>query len=367
MKQVLIRQARPLPTKMRTVVCAGLIAAGSWMTPSAIADNAIKTVDPVQFAQTPLTLSNGIQGTVVNVPSRDPVDYGPLLKGELGKEVTLTAQLFMPKNARGPIPAVIVTPGSGNIGPHHIAHAATLTSAGIAALVLDPFTARKVTSTVADQSLVSWAASTYDVFAAIKVLRAQAGIDGARIGATGGSRGGTAVMMAASAPLSNAILGPGKGLSAVVAGYPWCGAQFHSAKLADKASLLVLQGDKDDWVSVQQCQDATHAMKIAGQNVSMKLFPGALHSFDREGVPRTPIPEAVTSTIYPTVYMDDAGHYYNMRTGKVDPALTKAVFDTYAVKGGFLRKGVTIGSDGTQAAEFSQEMLDFFKDRLQQP
>src|SRR3546814_15436353 len=69
-------------------------------------------------------------------------------------------------------------------------------------------------------------------------------------------------MMAAAAPFAEAVLGPGKGLRAVVAGYPWCGTQFQSARLSGGAALLVLQGDRDDWVSLQQCQDAVHAMIV---------------------------------------------------------------------------------------------------------
>jgi hypothetical protein len=183
-------------------------------------------VRPASFASEPLMLPNGIAGYIVRVDSRNPIDYGPMLKGEPGSNVSLSAQIFMPKNAQTPVPAIIVTPGSGNIGPHHVAHAARLTSAGYAVMILDPFTARQVKNTVADQSLVSWAG----------------------------------------------------------------------------------------------CID--------------QAVPGALHAFDRE-LPKTVVPEAVTSTVYPTVYMNDEGQYFNMRTGRVDPALTKAMFDGYAVKGGF--------------------------------
>lgn len=53
-------------------------------------------------------------------------------------------------------------------------------------------------------------------------------------------------MMAAARPFSDTILGQVKGLRAVVAGYPWCGTQFRSARLSEGTSLLVLQGDRDD-------------------------------------------------------------------------------------------------------------------------
>lgn len=322
-------------------------------------------IDSAQFAKEPYLLSNGVKGILVALPTHNPVDWQPLLQGDLGKPVTITAQLFLPVGASARVPAVIENPGSGNLGPHHFAHAAALTSAGIAVLVIDPFFARSIDNTMVDQyGQISWATTAYDVLAAVKYLRGRAEIDGARIGATGGSRGGTAVMMAAAAPVSDAILGPGHGLRAVVAGYPWCGTQFKSAKLAKGAALLALSGDRDDWVSFLQCQDAVHAMQTAGQNAEIMIFPGAHHAFDRAGVPPTVIPQAVTSTVFPSVYMDDGGKFYSLRTGKIDPALTTQTFLKYAVSGGFLHKGVTIGSEGTQAAEYSDEMVKFFKTNL---
>jgi dienelactone hydrolase len=334
--------------------------------PSASSES-IPHVDSAQFAATPYVLSNGIKGILVKIPSHSPVDYGPLLKGQLGPSVLLTGQLFLPaKGSKSPYAAVVETPGSGGLGPQHMDHAAALTSAGIAVLVIDPFFGRGIKDTVADQNQLTFAASAYDVLAAVKFLRTRTDIHANRIGATGGSRGGTAVLMAETAPVSDAVLGRENGLRAVVAGYPWCGVQFYSAHLADHASLLVMQGDHDDWVSYQQCQDETHAMGVAGQDVVMELFPGARHSFDREGVPPTTVPNAITSTTFPTVYMDDQGRYYNMRTGKVDPALAGQTISQYSIKGGFLKKGVTIGSEGTQAKEFSDEMVNFFKAKLMQ-
>jgi dienelactone hydrolase len=357
------------------LACVSQVPFAAAQTPAATAKAVTQTsaapaplprIDSALFAKEPFVLSNGIRGVPVTVPTSNPVDYAPLIKGELGKSVDITGQLFMPAGAARPVAAVIENPGSGSLGPHHLAHAAALTSAGMAVLVIDPFFARSIDNTMVDQyGQISWATTSYDVLAAVRFLRARSDIDGTRIGATGGSRGGTAVMMAAAAPLSDAVLGAGKGLRAVVAGYPWCGTQFHSARLAKGTALLVMSGDKDDWVSFLQCQDATHAMQVAGgQNVLMKLFPGAHHAFDREGVPPTLIPAAVTSTVFPTVYMDDKGSYYNMRTDEVDPSLTAGDFLNYSIKGGFLHKGVTVGAEGTEAAEYSREMTEFFKAKL---
>src|SRR5450759_1187958 len=69
--------------------------------------NAALAFDAVTFRDKPYVLSNGIAGRPVRFQSNSPVEYGPLLKGEFGPQVTLTAQLFLPANVSGRVPAVI--------------------------------------------------------------------------------------------------------------------------------------------------------------------------------------------------------------------------------------------------------------------
>src|SRR3546814_2680603 len=121
--------------------------------------------------------------------------------------------------------------------------------------------------------------------------------------------------------------------------------------------MLDLQGDRDDCVSLQQCQDAVHAMIVGGQAASMRIVPGALHAFDRADVPPTPIPGAITSTTFPTIYMTDTGIYIDPRTGQADPALTAKDFTSYAAKAGFGRKGVTIGSRSEEHTSELQSLM----------
>jgi dienelactone hydrolase len=313
----------------------------------------------------PIALTNGVHGIPVKVQSRSPGDYRDIFEGKLGPAVELTAQLFLPPGGQGhKAPAVIMVPGSGGVDAQHLIHSVSLTTAGIAVLLIDPFQGRGIADTMANQGQLSFAASAYDVFASVLALRRMSQIDPARIGAFGGSRGGTAVMMAAAAPLSRAVLGKAPGLKAVVAGYPWCGMQFHAPRLAEGAALLVMQGDRDNWTSFLQCQDAVHALEATKSDARMMLFPGARHAFDRTDIPPTEIADAVTSTIFPTLYLDDRGRYFDLRTDRVDPALTGKNFMDYAVSGGFHHKGVAIGATGNQAVEFSAEMLSFLTSHL---
>ncbi len=105
----------------------------------------------------------------------------------------------------------MVVPGSLGVAPSHLAHAEALVDDGFAAFMLDSFGARDVTSTVANQTQFSFAASAYDVLAAWKVLAAHPQIDASRIGAQGHSRGGSAVMTAATRGFADAVVGEGAG------------------------------------------------------------------------------------------------------------------------------------------------------------
>ena len=337
-------------------VCAALLLS---LPLRAEAPPPLPAIDMAEFARVPVTLANGSRGEVVTFQSHSPKDFAPMLSGDLGPEVQLSAQLFRPAAVKGRIPVVILVPGSANIGPHHLMQAAALARKGMAVLIIDPFTGRNLTDSIADQGRFSWAASVYDVVAAMRYLRSRRDIDRNNIGALGGSRGGTAVMMAASRPISEKLLGRGKGLRAVVAGYPWCGTQFKSAKLAKESRLLVMSGDRDDWVSVQQCQGAVSAMAAAGSRAEMRLVADALHAFDRGGVSPRRIEHAVTSTIFPAVYMDDEGRFFDLYSAKLNPKLTSGDFVRRSVDGGFVHKGVTIGSTGNQAKQYEETAVAF--------
>jgi dienelactone hydrolase len=184
-----------------------------------------------RFRDQPLTLANGAEGRSIDIPSASPLNYHQAISAphEMPR-LTVDGKLFLPPAAKrvseGKLPLVIIVPGSLGVAPSHIAHAETLTSAGYAAFLLDSFGARGVTSTVAQQTQFSFAASAYDVLAAWKVLARMPEIDGTRIVAQGHSRGGSAVLAAATRRFADAVVGQGRGLVAVLAGYPWSGHQF---------------------------------------------------------------------------------------------------------------------------------------------
>ncbi|MBM3646462.1 MAG: hypothetical protein FJX11_01590 [Alphaproteobacteria bacterium] len=317
----------------------------------------------MRFRDREVVLDGGVRGETIEIPSANPLNYWQVLSDPAAlQRVSVDGKLFKPKAASGPVPLVVVVPGSLSIAASHLKHAETLVGLGMAAFVLDPFGARGVTTTVANQAQFSFAASAYDVASTIKVLAAHPAIDASRIGLQGHSRGGSAVLTAATRLFCEAVHGKAVGARAVLAAYPWCGHQFLDPRVGS-TEIRVIVGDQDDWVSPQQAQGYVQALRLAGAMASIRIVAGAEHSFDRhEPVQR--IAEASVSPGAPTGYLTGAGAFVHPTTGEADAKLTDRDLAVYALKAGYGVRGATIGSQGDQAALFREEMIGFFRRTL---
>jgi dienelactone hydrolase len=307
-----------------------------------------------RFRDRSVTLA-GVVGRNVEIPSANPVNYHQAIDDPGGCEPLLAdGKLFLPR-ADGPLPVVMVVPGSLGVGESHLGHAGTLLEAGYAAFVLDPFGPRSVVSTVANQTHYSFAASAFDVLAALRVLAAHEAIDADRISAQGHSRGGSAVLTAAVRSFADPIVGDGLALAGVYAVYPWCGHQFAHP---DVGSTRAIVGDRDDWLSVQQVQSQVQAINLTGGEASIRVVGGASHSFDRSEELHE-LPEASVAPGAPTTYIDDAGSMIDSLTGSPDASITDRDMFMAAIDAGKGRWGAHIGSIGDQPEIFRQDMLAF--------
>lgn len=316
-----------------------------------------------RFRDREVVFDNGVRGETIEVPSANPINYWQVLGDRAAMPpVTVDGQLFMPRGARGRLPVVVVVPGSLSIAASHLRHAETLVGLGIAAFVLDPFGARGVTSTVANQAQFSFAASAYDVAATVCVLAGHPALDPGRIGLQGHSRGGSAVLTAVTRRFCEAVHGPALTVRAVLAAYPWCGHQFLDPRVG-ATEVRVVIGDQDDWVSPQQAQGYVQSLRLSGANASIRIVAGAEHSFDRLE-PLQDIRDASVSPAAPTGYLADDGAMIHPTTGTPDPGLTDRDLAVYALKAGYGVRGATIGSQGDQATLFREEMTGFFRRTL---
>jgi dienelactone hydrolase len=303
-------------------------------------------------------------GRNIDVPSASPVNYHQVIsRSEDMPRVTIDGKLFLPapdsRSTTDKFPLIMIVPGSLGVAPSHVSHAETLTRAGFATFILDSFGARGVTSTVANQTQFSFAASAYDVLAAWRVLASLPEIDGSRIGAQGHSRGGSAVLTAATRRFADAVIGPGFGLNGVLAAYPWSGHQFCDPSVGLTA-IRVLMGDADEWCSPMQVQGHCQAIRLTGGNLTMQLVAGAHHSFDR-GTPITMVADASVSPAAPTAYVADDGAFIHPTQDLPNANIIDRDLMVYALKSGYGRRGARIGSRDGESELFKAEMLTFWK------
>jgi dienelactone hydrolase len=317
----------------------------------------------VRFRDRELVFGNGSVGRNLEVETANPTNYYQVIsKPRDVHRAVIDAKLFVPPNATRALPVVIVVPGSLGIAPSHVAHAETFTDLGMAACVIDPFGARGVTSTVSNQAQYSFAASAYDVLATVRVLARLPEIASSRIGAQGHSRGGTAVLTAAMRRFSKPVLGDTLRLRAIYAAYPWCGHQFLDPDVGDTAVRAVI-GDRDEWCLPQQAQGHIQAIRLRGGRATLKLFGGAIHSFDR-GTAIETLADAAVSPDSPITYIADDGAMVHPLTDRADPAMVDYDTFVYALKAGYGRRGARIGSSGDDAARFRADMIAFWTENM---
>ena len=314
-----------------------------------------------RFLHQQITFANGSVGEAIEFETANPANFHAILSGGDCPAQTIDGKLFLPPDHDGtPLPAVIIVPGSVGVAESHLMHAETLCGAGYAAFLIDPFGARSVSTTYANQTQFSFAASAYDVLAACNAIAARPEIDPARIGAQGHSRGGSAVVQAGMAAMQAQV--DGARLKAIYGVYPWAGQQFLNPDIGDIKMRIVI-GEQDTWCSPQQVQGYAQAIRLAGGDVSFRMYSNALHSYDRRQGEED-FPSATVAPQAPTVYIDDTGSLIDPITGAADPAKTDIDFMAYAAKAGFLVVGASLGSRDDQADLFRADMLSFWEEAL---
>ncbi|MEM8620124.1 MAG: dienelactone hydrolase family protein [Actinomycetota bacterium] len=300
----------------------------------------------------------GVVGVDLDITSANPVNFHEAITAPAScAPQSIDAKLFAAQGAVDQ-PTVMVVPGSLGVGPNHEAHAETLVEAGYVVCVLDPFGPRSVASTVGDQTQYSFAASAWDVLATLCALAARPEVDPMRVAAQGHSRGGSAVTIASCRRFADAIVGSDIALAATYAVYPWCGQQFLDPSIGP-TNVRAIIGDLDEWCSVQQVQAQIQAMRLSGGAATIRVVPGAHHSFDRHEPVHT-IEEASVAPAAPTTMLGDDGAMIPAGNDRPDPDLVDGDVFRTSVTAGLGRLGAAIGGTAGQPELFRRDMLDFY-------
>ena len=207
----------------------------------------------------------------------------PASRGYTADQVLLRADLSRPEG-EGPFPAVVLMHGCGGWQPAvrftMNAYAEHLSRRGFVVLNLDSFGPRRRGGGVVCESFDQLAQArdyrTHDAHDALRYLQAQPFVDGANVFLMGQSNGGSVAIQVAQGQGPHAA-DQGQGFRGVVAFYPWCGA-FSSNRVNLKTPLLVLGGERDDWVPAHECK----GVRSTGAPLELVIYPEAAHSFDLE-------------------------------------------------------------------------------------
>jgi dienelactone hydrolase len=191
----------------------------------------------------------------------------------------------------GPFPAVVVMHDCSGLGPGSSGApgrwAKELVARGYVVVIPDSFTTRGLAGGVCTVPLsqrranVSPERRAGDAYAALAFTRSLPYIDGRRVGILGGSHGGSTTLATMTTPHRDSEPRAGEeraGFAAAVALYPRC--ELHSRVYRPVAPLLILIGEKDDWTPAEPCRKLADAARAAGHPVTIKVYPGAHHSFD---------------------------------------------------------------------------------------
>jgi dienelactone hydrolase len=206
-----------------------------------------------------------VMTTVAGASAADLVTF----RGE--DRETITGKLMKPEG-KGPFPAIILLHGLDGMEKHYDTWAERLSGWGYVSLQMDGFGTR-------GKSYLSDPPSkrAKDICSAESYLAGLAYVDPKRVGAIGWSRRGSSTLAALCAKSS-----PGQKeypLRAVVAFYPYCFRSLASLEFP----LLILIGELDDLSPAATCRERM-PQKKTNHEVILKVYPGAYHGFDVEGV-----------------------------------------------------------------------------------
>lgn len=216
-------------------------------------------------------------------------------------KTTLTGYLYLPQGQHAArTPAVVMMHGRAGayssaakgvydattLSQRHQAWGALWAEQGYVALMVDGFGPRNYPAGFPRHSydsrpeeLNEVTVRPLDAYGALAFLRARPDVDGARVGLQGWSNGGSATLatMAATPP-------DGTGFTAALVFYPACGlkGQFETG-YKPYAPTRVFMGSADEEVSPKRCKALVDASHEAGGDITIRLYPGATHSFDDPG------------------------------------------------------------------------------------
>jgi dienelactone hydrolase len=229
-------------------------------------------------------LADGDEGEIF-FASHSPFDFQVLLAGQKGRPTTGQGWLTLPEGAEGPVPAMILLPGSGGIKPgREHDYAAFLNQHGMAAFVVEYYAPRGLadesnyrfrTGSVTEFDLIT------DAFGALQLLSTHPRIDANRIGVMGFSYGGMAARLALDDRFRRALAPEHPGFAAHIDVYGPC-FQVLGTRETNGAPLLTLRGTADASNDLEACATRERELRDIGVSVQAVVYEGAGHAWEND-------------------------------------------------------------------------------------
>lgn len=192
------------------------------------------------------------------------------------EQITLTGKLSKP-NGEGPFPAVVLLHGCSGSHSREDIWAGRLKGWGYVVLQVDSFGPRGKSNICGRHYVVPPWMRAQDAYDAKSYLATLPFVDGNRIAVMGWSHGGNSTLETVKRVMEE------KPFSAAIAFYPYCG---HYQLSYFNAPLLILVGEKDDWTPASLCTSALPPEGATTHELTLKVYPGAYHTFDMRVKPR---------------------------------------------------------------------------------
>jgi dienelactone hydrolase len=232
---------------------------------------ALKDLKPALAATDSGTIWFASSDTLVRTP-----DGSQLVPGEA---VAISGDLELPSGA-GPFPAVILAHGCNGIGFTEAGWAAGLRKEGYATFVVDSFRGRGLSEVCTSALTLTGTQRVPDAYGALRILITHPRIDARRIALMGFSHGGI-LTLDASTQWAKTRFAPASphAFRAFIAFYPYCNTTYPERERIS-APLRIHTGELDDWTPARPCVRLVEALRAAGQDAAITVYPGAHHSFD---------------------------------------------------------------------------------------
>jgi dienelactone hydrolase len=214
------------------------------------------------------------------IPTTTLTDQQFLTGVKEGQSVAVTGELRIPQSGTSRLPVVLLVHGSGGIGSNVDVWSQELNRIGIATLIVDSFTARKIVSTVNDQTQLGRLAMIVDSYRALELLAQHPRIDPTQIAIMGFSRGGQAVLYASLRRFQRMHGPTNAAFAAYLPFYPTCNTTFIDDTDVGDRPLRLFHGTADNYVAIGPCRAYVARLRAAGRDAQLTEYSGSHHAFD---------------------------------------------------------------------------------------